>query len=166
MDILDFAKLMNASTTGQTFGLDKNDLHREIVKRAEKSRLPGQSAQQSYRDILLTPEGNELYRAYKRAPAAPPQDFMPRNTKPVPGPASEELNALARKLARERRISYQRAYTELYTSEAHAELAAKIREEERQATAAVRDQRAPISRAQEELEREFRLGSSRGSARY
>jgi hypothetical protein len=165
MDILDFAKILNA--TGEPGGLDKGDLHREIEKRAAAARLPHQSAQQAYVAVLETPAGKELYKAMRAAPApkSPPQDFVPRNTKPLPGPASEELSALARRLAKERRISYAQAYTRLITDPDNAELAARVRAEERQATAAVRDAREPIWQAERENERGWRLGYSRGSAR-
>jgi hypothetical protein len=85
--------------------------------------------------VLETPAGKELYKAMRAAPAP------------------------------KRRISYQQAYSRLFTDEAHAELAARVREEERQATAAVCDAREPIWRAQEELEQNWRLGRSPGSAR-
>jgi hypothetical protein len=99
------------------------------------------------------------------APKQARQDFVPRNTKPSPGPASEEMAALARKLARERRLSYAQAYSRLFTDEAHAELAGRVRAEERQATAAVREQRQEIFSAQRELETNWSLGRSPGSAR-
>jgi hypothetical protein len=75
------------------------------------------------------------------------------------------MNALARKLARERRLSYQRAYTTLLTDPDNAELAARARDEERKATAAVRDARGSIWQAERENERNWRLGRSPGSAR-
>jgi hypothetical protein len=166
VDMLAFAKILK--NTGETSGFTREDFHAEIQKRAEGTRRPGQSSAQAYASYLNTESGRILHDAYKRAPAAPPQapqDLAPRNTKPSPGPASEEMAALARKLSRERKISYAQAFSRLFTDAAYAELAGRVREEERQATAAVRDQRAPISRAQEELERDFRLGRSPGSER-
>jgi hypothetical protein len=173
MDILDFAKLMNASTTGQTFGLDKNDLHREIVKRAEKSRRPGQSTQQSYRDVLLTPDGNELYRAYKRAPAAPPQDFVPTRDKPEPkGPAAVELDRLVEEFAARynrtttgRKLSRAQAYDRVFNDPENRRLRDAVRREEMEQTVRVQQLREPIWRAEQAFEADFRLGSSRGSAR-
>jgi hypothetical protein len=107
---------------------------------------------------------------FKAAVKGPPpeeasQDFVPRNSKPSPGPFSEEMNARARKLARERRVSYQRAYTTLLTDPDNAELAARVRDEERRATAAVRDAREPIWRAERENGRDWSIGQSRGSRR-
>jgi hypothetical protein len=170
VDILDIAKSINQSAAlglDQHFmGLDQGHFHAEIQKRAV--RRPGQSAQQAYRDVLLTPDGNELYQAYKRAPAAPPtapQDLAERDAKPSPGPFSQQLAALARKLSRERRTTYARAYTQILTSPDHAELAARVRDEERQASRAVFEARRPIWRAQESLEQNWRLGRSPGSAR-
>jgi hypothetical protein len=164
VDVLDIAKSVNqraALGLDQHFmGLDQGHFHAEITKRAAKARLPNQSKEQAYAAQLETPEGRELFLAYKRAPAAPSQpaqDLVPRNSKPSPGPASEELAALARKLARERRITYARAYTQLLTDplEGHAELAARVREEERAATRAVCDAREPIWQAQRQFERKF-----------
>jgi hypothetical protein len=166
--ILDFAKLL--TERGLDFGLDRSHFHAEIEKRAAQSRRHGESKQQSYsRFITESAEGVELFKALRRAPAAPPQapqDTATRNTKPLPGPASEEMAALARKLSRERKISYAQAYTRLFESEAHRDLRDRIKVEEAEATRAVRDQREPIWRAEEELERDdFRLGSSPGSRR-
>jgi hypothetical protein len=165
--MIGFARILK--NTGEASGFTREDFHAEIQKRAEATRRHGQSSAQAYASYLNTEAGRILHDAYKRAPAAPPQapqDLAACNTKPAPGPASEEMNALARKLARERRISYQQAYSRLFDSEAHRDLRDRVREEERQATAAVRDQREPIWRAQEELERDdFRLGRSPGSAR-
>jgi hypothetical protein len=166
--ITDIAKIF-VSGTGHDFGMDRTDFEREIYKMAAATKLPGESRAQGFTRISTqTEQGRLLFKAAVRgkAPVQSAQDFVERNVKPSPGPASDEMAALARKLARERRISFAQAYTRLYTSEAHAELAAKIREEERQATAAVRDQREPIWRANEELEQQWRLGSSRGSARF
>src|SRR6516164_657307 len=116
VDMLAFAKILK--NTGETSGFTREDFHAEIQKRAEGIRRPGQSSAQAYASYLNTEPGRILHDAYKRAPAAPPQapqDTATRNTKPAPGPASEELSALARKLARERRITYAQAFTRLLT---------------------------------------------------
>jgi hypothetical protein len=168
VSITDMAKVF-VSGTGHDFGLDRTDFEREIYKMAEATKLPGESRAQAFTRISTqTAEGRILFKAAVRgkAPVQSAQDFVERNTKPVPGPASEEMSRLAHKLARERRISYQQAYTRLFESEAHRDLRDRIKVEEAEATRAVRDQREPIWRAQEELGRpDFRLGSSRGSSR-
>jgi hypothetical protein len=169
MEIEHFAKIYLES--GNAGGFTRRDFENALHKRAEATRLPGESRQQAFtRAATADPQGRALFKAAVKGPfpVESAQDLAPRTAKPAPGPASEELAALARKHARERRISYQQAYTRLLTdpNEGHAELAARVRAEERQASAAVRDARDPIWAAERENERpDFRLGRSRGSAR-
>jgi hypothetical protein len=166
---LDIAKIF-VDGTGHDFGLDRTDFEAEIHKMAAATRPPGSTesrAQGFTRISTQTEAGKILFKAAVRGkpPVQAAQDFMERTTKPSPGPASEELAALARKLARERRISYQQAYSRLFESEAHRDLRDRIKAEEAEATRAVRDQRKPIWTAERELEADFSLGVSRGSGR-
>jgi hypothetical protein len=68
VDTLDFAKILN--NTGESCGFDRDDFHREIQKRAAETRSSHESEAQAYTRIMLTPEGKELYKAYRAAPVA------------------------------------------------------------------------------------------------
>jgi hypothetical protein len=149
-------------------GLDKADLHREIERRAEKSRLPNQSRQQAYAAVLATPEGKELYKAMRAAPPAPPtapQEMVVRDSKPEPTDAERELDRLARDVSRVANISLARAKGRILQSPQHQRLVRALMADEQRATRAVRDARDPIWRAQEELEQNWRVGRSPGSRR-
>jgi hypothetical protein len=146
MDVLDIAGALNKS--GHSFGLDRDDFHREIEKRAEASKLPHESAAQSYTRILGTPEGRELYKAYRAAkPRQAPQDFVPRK-KPEPlGPAARELQELADEMGRAENISSDRAKGRIMASPSHQDLVRRLLREEREATADVRRQRWALPEA-------------------
>jgi hypothetical protein len=164
VDTLGFAKLLNE--TGNAFGLTRDVFHAEIEKRAQATRLAGESPQQAYTRIVLTPEGKELLKAYRNAPVGKPEEQEPQGLKPEPiGDASAELERLARSVARQKSISYERAYVQLLTDPSRAELARRVREEEMSATRAVRDSRWPIRAAEREFERDWRLGRNAASAR-
>jgi hypothetical protein len=156
--ILDFAKHLNA--TGQPCGLDKDIVHREIEKRASAARLPNQTAQQAYVAVLETPEGQELYRAYKRAPAAPvqaAQDFAdePRSR----GPAADEMDRVVDEFMRNynransKKLTREQSYDRVFNSEANRELRDRVRAEERAATRDVAQQREPIFTAARQFSR-------------
>ena len=66
MDTLKFAKILNDS--GDAMGLNRDVYHREIEKRANETRGAQESPEQAYARIIETPEGRDLFRAYKRAP--------------------------------------------------------------------------------------------------
>jgi len=69
---------------------------------------------------------------------APPRQAA-QDLKPEPaGEASAELERLARSMAKEKRYTYQRAYSELYTDPNRAELVARIKQEEAELRARVR----------------------------
>jgi hypothetical protein len=145
---------------GNACGTDSDTYHQALEKLALASKGANESLPKAYTRVATTTEqGRLLFKAAMMAPKPKqaPQDLVPRNVKPAPGPASEEMNALARRLARERRVSFQQAYTRLLTDpdEGHAELAARVRDEERRASAAVRDARDPIWTAERQYERNF-----------
>jgi hypothetical protein len=166
MDYLDIAKHYNSTGDWNSCSLTSEDFHKAIERRAEAIRRPGQSAAQAYTEILGTPEGIALHAAYKRAPKPPvqaPQDTV--TTMPPAGPASAELERMAREMARSKGVSFQRAYTQLYTDPERAELVARMRLEERAATSRVAEARWPLETANAELGQNWSLGESKGSAR-
>jgi hypothetical protein len=155
MDTLSFAKILNE--TGETCGLDRNRYHDEIEKRARETRLEGETAAQSYtRVITQTPEGRELFKAYRRAPAPvqAAQDLVREKPKAA-GPASEELDELARAMSKDKGISFQQAHARLQsdTNPERKALVARVRREEMEATRTVREARWPITTATREYSR-------------
>jgi hypothetical protein len=154
MDTLGFAKILNE--TGNPSGLNRDDFHREIEKRATESRREGESLPQAYTRILETPEGQVLHDAYKRAPRAPVQaaQDLPHTPKPA-GPASKELDDLARAMAKDKGISFQQAHARLQadTNPERKLLVARVRREEMEATRMVRESRWPITTATREYSR-------------
>jgi hypothetical protein len=143
MDTLKFAKILNDS--GDAMGLNRDVYHREIEKRANETRGAQESPEQAYARIIETPEGRDLFRAYKRAPVAAAPVQAAQDLKPEPaGPASKELNGLASELARVKRQSFEQAYTSILTDPDRKDLVRRVRAEEMAATRAVHDQRAPI----------------------
>jgi hypothetical protein len=165
MDTVHFAKIL--STTGNACGLDRGHYDREIAKLAAATKLPGESPQQGYvRISTQTAEGRELFKAAVKAPAPKqaPQDFA--NPRPeAAGPASRELNELAAQMAKDKGISFQRAYylvvADLSAFPARRELLERAKLEEQAATREVRDSRWPIRAAEREFERDWRSGSAR-----
>jgi hypothetical protein len=144
MDVTDIAQ--SFEKTGNALGLDRSDFHRELTKLAAESRRPTESIEQSYARLAVESEaGKALFKGavFGPAPVEAAQDLV----KPMPqsaGKASSELEALARDMARRKNMSYERAYSELYTDPERAELVARVRREERDATARVRAQRFPL----------------------
>jgi S-adenosylmethionine:diacylglycerol 3-amino-3-carboxypropyl transferase len=79
----------------------------------------------------------------------PPQ--RAQDLKPEPaGPASEELDRLARSMAREKKYSYQQAFSRIYSDPERAELVARVRQEEAELRARVAAQRFPTRNAERE----------------
>ena len=144
MDVLDFAKIQNQ--TRQLVGLNKAHYHAEIQKRAAETRSSHESEEQAYTRILLTPDGKELYKAYRNAlePRQAAQDFVPRK-KPEPlGPAARELDELAAEVAREKKISREKASARIMADPEHGPLVRHVLAEEQSATAEVKRQRWPM----------------------
>jgi hypothetical protein len=98
---------------------------------------------------------------FKAAMIAPPrqaaQDFPLPKKPEAAGPASRELDALAREMARDKGISFQQAHAQLQsdTDPERKALVARVRREEMDATRMIRDQRWPITSAEREYERRF-----------
>jgi hypothetical protein len=172
VDMLGFAKIAN--NTGETSGFDRDDFHHEIQKRAAATRVNGETSAQAYTRVLLTPEGKELYKAYRLAPPRQaPQDIVPTRDRPEPiGPAATELDrivsAFRDKYNREttgRKISRQQAFSRVIDLPENRRLRDAVRREEMEATLRVQQLRAPIWRAEQSFEADFRLGESKGSRR-
>jgi hypothetical protein len=166
VDILGFAKILN--NTGEASGFTRDDFHHEIQKRAAATRLSGETSAQAYTRVLLTPEGKELYKAYRAAPAPvqAAQDFPLPKEKPEPaGPASREFDDLAHDMARKKGISFQQAHARLYTDPERAELVRRVKIEERDQTARVAASRSPIASATREFGRDGSLGRNPASGR-
>jgi hypothetical protein len=92
---------------------------------------------------------------------------VPRKKKPEPagGAATSELNEMARAMAKEKNFSFEQAFSRLWSDPARAELVARAKREQDEATREVRDARWPIAAAEREFERDWSLGRSKGSAR-
>jgi hypothetical protein len=153
---------------GNHCGITSDVYHNELEKLARANRRDGESLQQSYvRMAEQTEKGALLLKAAIAAPKpkAAPQDLVPRSKPKPAGPASRELDEMAREMARAKKISFEQAHTALQTDPTRAELVARMRREEREATNRVASARWPIDVAEEEFEQNWRLGRSPGSAR-
>jgi hypothetical protein len=133
--ILMFAKI--AVNQGRSPGLEKDAFYDAIVKRAEALRANGESRQQAFSKVITEDEtGRLLYQAMKIAPGA--------EVKPAPQPAPPSPEAAARLLgpAHARlhsqavdhqranpRLSYESAYSRMYTAPENAGLRAEINRE-------------------------------------
>jgi hypothetical protein len=149
MDTLAFAKILN--TSGNSCGIDRSAYHHEIEKRAAETRRAGESPQQAYaRYATETLEGRELLKAYHNAPAAKPEPAV-QDLKPEPaGPASKELESLARDMAREKKYSYQQAFSALYTDPERAALVRRYDKEQAELKQRITDARFPLNDAERE----------------
>jgi hypothetical protein len=142
--ILTFAKMV--IDQGVAPGLDCNDFHKAIEKRAEKIRKAGETAEGAYtRFITSDPDGKLLFKAYRAAPkpampfssAAPAdedQDYVPR------GPADKAMRSLIERhqlqAAKDGKpLSYAQAFTRVYEEAANRELKAEWDAEQAETTA-------------------------------
>jgi hypothetical protein len=153
MGIETFAKILVEQ--GNACGLTSRDFEAEISKRGEAMRREGDSPAQSFtRYATETPEGRLLLKAAVMAPkpVEAPQDFADPNPKPA-GPAHAEMDRLARDLAKEKKISFERAFTNLYTDPDRKELVARLNRESAEAMRRVHEQREPIWAAERAFSR-------------
>jgi hypothetical protein len=166
MEVAHFAKIW--LETGESCGLDRTHYVAEIARLAKASKRGGESDAQAWTRVATeSDQGRLLFKAAVMGPAPKqaPQDF-PLPSKPLAaGPASEELNELARDMARRKNISFEQAHTALQTDPERKELVARVRREERDATRMVHDTRWPIRDAEERFARDWRLGSNPASGR-
>ena len=133
--IVMFAKI--AVNQGRSPGIEKHDFYDAIVKRADELRADGESPQQAFAKVITEDEtGRLLYKAMQIAPGA--------EVKPAPQPAPPSREASARLLgpAHARlhsqavdhqranpRLSYESAYSRMYTAPENAGLRAEINRE-------------------------------------
>jgi hypothetical protein len=155
MDLRHFAKIL--VTQGLNGGLDRQDFERDIAKRAEAIRAPGESREQAFvRYSTTTDDGRLLFKAAMLAPPRQAAQDFPLPKKPeAAGPASRELDELARAMARDKGISFERAHAQLQsdTDPERKALVARVRREEQDAARMIRDQRWPITAAAREYAR-------------
>jgi hypothetical protein len=157
MDMRHFAKILVDS--GNACGHARQDFEEEIVKRAE--RRGGESAAQAFTRFVTTDAtGKLLFKAAMMAPPRQaPQDFpLPKKPESA-GPASAELDRLARQMAKDKGLSFQQAFVRIYenadtdTDPERAELVRRVKIEEREATRRVAESRWPITSAVREFSR-------------
>ena len=133
--IVMFAKI--AVNQGRSPGIEKHDFYDAIVKRADELRADGESPQQAFSKVITDDEtGRLLYKAMQIAPGA--------ELKPVaqPAPPSREESARLLGPAHARlhsqtidhqranpRLSYESAYSRMYTAPENAGLRAEINRE-------------------------------------
>jgi hypothetical protein len=133
--IVMFAKI--AVNQGRSPGLEKDAFYDAIMKRAEALRADGESPQQSFAKVITEDEtGKLLFQAMKIAPGS--------EVKPAPQPAPPSREAAAKLLgpAHARlhsqavdhqranpRLSYESAYSRMYTAPENAGLRAEINRE-------------------------------------
>jgi hypothetical protein len=144
--ILMFAKI--AVNQGRSPGLEKNDFYDAIVKRAEALRANGESQQQAFSKAIKEDEtGRLLYQAMKIAPGAEVKP-APQPAPPDPlqkaaevaeflGPAHAKIHSLAIDHQRAHSgMSYQQAYSHLYSRPENVSLRDAIKAEHMRATMA------------------------------
>jgi hypothetical protein len=133
--IVMFAKI--AVNQGRSPGLEKNAFYDAIMKRAEALRADGESPQQAFSKVITEDEtGRLLYQAMKIA--------LGSEVKPAPQPAPPSREAEAELLGPEHarlhsmavdhqrahpRLSYESAYSRMYTHPENAGLRAEINRE-------------------------------------
>ena len=133
--IVMFAKI--ALNQGRSPGIEKHDFYDAIVKRADELRADGESPQQAFSKTIMGDEtGRLLYKAMQIAPGA---ELKPV-AQPVPpsreesarllGPAHARLHSQAVDHQRANpRLSYEAAYSRMYTHPENASLRAEINRE-------------------------------------
>jgi hypothetical protein len=96
-------------------GVSREDFEAEISKRSESIRRPGESQAQAFtRYAVETEEGKALMKAALSAPRGRPPIQAAQDWRPEPiGPASKELEELARDMARKKNVTYERAFSAL-----------------------------------------------------
>jgi hypothetical protein len=133
--IVMFAKI--AVNQGRSPGLEKDAFYDAIVKRAEALRADGESQQQSFAKVITEDEtGRLLFQAMKIAPGAEvkpapqPAPPSPEAAAKLLGPAHARLHSQAVDHQRANpRLSYESAYSRMYTHPDNAGLRAEINRE-------------------------------------
>jgi hypothetical protein len=133
--IVMFAKI--AVNQGRSPGLEKDAFYDAIMKRAEALRADGESQQQAFSKVITEDEtGRLLYQAMKVAPGAEvkpaPQPAPPSREAEAKllGPAHARLHSQAIDHQRANpRLSYESAYSRMYTAPENASLRAEINRE-------------------------------------
>jgi hypothetical protein len=148
-----FAKVAIASQGQTTGGQTRQDFENEIIKRAD--RRDGESSAQAFtRYATTTEDGKILFKAALLAPPRQVVQDLPAKKPESAGPASKELEDLARYMARSKKYTFQQAYSELYTDPERAELVARVKREEADLKRRVSDARFPLRDAEESSETE------------
>jgi hypothetical protein len=132
--VLDFAK---RQVEGKRTGLEKHDYLAAIEGRAAKLRTDGESPQQAFTKVITEDEaGKLLYKAMKIAPGAEvkpaPQPAPPSREAEAKllGPAHAKMHSQAVDHQRANpRLSYEAAYSRMYTHPKNASLRAEINRE-------------------------------------
>ncbi|PNE10935.1 MAG: hypothetical protein CR217_11525 [Beijerinckiaceae bacterium] len=133
--IVMFAKI--AVNQGRSPGIEKHDFYDAIVKRADELRADGESPQKSFVKVITEDEtGRLLYKAMQIAPGAEvkptPQPAPPSREESARllGPAHAQMHSAAIDLQRRiPRLSYEAAYSRVYTDPSLAGLREKVRNE-------------------------------------
>jgi hypothetical protein len=133
--IVMFAKI--AVNQGRSPGLEKDAFYDAIVKRADDLRADGESHQQAFAKAITDDEtGRLLYRAMKIAlgsevkPAPLPAPPSPEAEAKLLGPAHAKMHSQAIDHQRANpRLSYEAAYSRMYTHVDNASLRAEINRE-------------------------------------
>jgi hypothetical protein len=150
MDNRHFAKIL--VTQGLDCGRTRQDFEEDIAKRSEEIRAPGETKEQVFtRYATTTDDGRLLLKASMMAPPRQAAQDLPVPKTPEPaGPASKELDDLARWMAKEKGISFQQAHARLQADPERKALVARVRREEIEAGQRVREARSPITSATRE----------------
>ena len=144
--IVMYAKI--AVNQGRSPGLEKDAFYDAIVKRAEALRADGESPQQAFsKTITDDPTGRLLYKAMKIAPGSKVKP-VPQPVPPSPeaaakllGPAHAKMHSQAVDHQRANpRLSYEAAYSRMYTHADNAGLRAEINREHLAASMAAHGQ--------------------------
>jgi hypothetical protein len=140
--IVMFAKI--AVNQGRSPGLEKDAFYDAIVKRADELRADGESPQQAFSKVITEDEtGRLLYQAMKIAPGSEvkpelqPAPPSPEAAAKLLGPAHAKMHSQAVDHQRANpRLSYEAAYSRMYTHADNAGLRAEINREHMRATMA------------------------------
>jgi len=151
--IVMFAKI--AVNQGRSPGIEKHDFYDAIVKRAAALRADGESQQQAFTKAITDGEtGRLLYKAMQIAPGAEvkpaPQPAPPSREAAAQllGPAHARLHSQAVDHQRANpRLSYESAYSRMYTHPENAGLRAKINREHLAASMAAVHGRGELGKA-------------------